>query len=303
MKVGTPSFELPAKGESRALETSYEKNLDYVSDSHLSIHRAYSAASTDNRPSFCPTCKFFRGLLLHAKIANASCFKAIDRMPEMNAGQTATRIYAIGQVHCDLRSLDAIDARIRRDQEELPAPGSCVVLQAGGLIDKGVGLPALMERLHSRTQVGEASVTYLAGAHEELFARTIKGDRRAALLWLLSGAEGSLARWNVPTTDWVTALPMVTPKADRDFLLALPSLARIGETRFVCSTYVIPAAMPFGLFGTPTDTEGMLKPPKVVPIGRGSELMRRSMPPEGWTCRAMWSENRLACAVLERTPR
>lgn len=209
-----------------------------------------------------------------------------------------SRIYAFSQVHCDLSDLKVIDGKIAEDSKEYPSE-ELAVIHAGGLIDKGTSLPNLMQYLRNRPELGVSSITYLKGAHEDLFVKSLKGDSRAAFHWLLSGAEGSLDRWGVPTQDWVAALSRVIPPEDIAFLTGLPGSVTFDRTTFVCSTFTSAQARPFGLFGSPIDTKALFGDGPVDPIGRHSLLMR-GQAPDGWRIADTWISGRLSCAVLKR---
>jgi hypothetical protein len=230
---------------------------------------------------------------------NPSVTPATIRLSEIRLGRQVVRLYAIGQVHSDVAPLRAIDARISADLASMPDGGSTAIIQAGGLIDKGIAVAETLHYIGSRDSMGGARVTYMMGAHEELMLRAIGGDSRAALFWLLSGSEGSLSHWGVPTKDWVAGLRQHVPEAARQFLGALPGSVAIGSTRFVCSTFTEMGALPFGLFGRPAEPAAIFGPGPVVPVGRGSELMAGKAP-DGWHCREIWTEGALSCAVLER---
>lgn len=230
---------------------------------------------------------------------NPSVTPASHRLSKIRLGRQVVRLYVIGQVHSDMAPLCAIDARICADLAFMPEGGTAAVIQAGGLIDKGTAVTETLHYICTRDRVGGAPVTYLMGAHEELMLRTIGGDGRAALIWLLSGSEGSLSRWGVPTDDWVAGLGQHVPEEALQFLVALPGSVSIGSIRLVCSSFTEMGALPFGLLGRPADPAVIFGPGPVVPVGRGSELMA-GLAPDGWHCREIWMEGALSCVVLER---
>lgn len=231
--------------------------------------------------------------------AKASLQAAAGPLAEVNLSSSLDRLYAIGQVHSDVESLKTLDLRIARDAAGCSNMTTAIV-QAGGLLDKGTTLPALLAYVRSRNCVGNVPVTYLKGAHEVLMGRALLGDRQAAIAWLLSGAEGSLNAWGIPTSNWVALLPQTVPRSDREFLSSLAGVACVGSMRLVCSTFTENSARPFGLIDTPMDLEALFGPEPVTPIGRFSALTSGAAP-EGWRIADFWSVERVNCVVLQRS--
>jgi len=219
--------------------------------------------------------------------------------PAIRLPDSARRLYVVGQLHGALDELQAVDEMVARHLSTREGQ-KAVVLHAGGSIDKGNRVPELLSCLESRTHVAAASVVYLLGAHEWLMLRAIGADKRAALEWLLSGAEASLDRWGVPTRDWVAMLPEAIPKSHIAFVQALPACAVAGQINFVCSTFTDVRARPFGLFGHPIAAEALAGGRPLTSIGAFSDLMRGTAP-EPWTVDDIWTVERVQCAVLERS--
>lgn len=218
---------------------------------------------------------------------------------EADFGGVFKRLYIVGQLHGALRDLEILDEMIAQEIMATPAKNSAV-LHAGGYIDKGNGVPELLGALEHRNEIQEAPVIYLLGAHEWLMLRAMRGDSRASLQWLLSGAEASLDRWNVPTENWGANLATSIPGSQLDFLQRMPTCARIGDARFVCSTFIVEDARPFGLFGQQAE---MGMPPSEQPltaIGYHSDLMIRGAVPPAWSFCMGWTSGRVQCVVVER---
>jgi hypothetical protein len=209
------------------------------------------------------------------------------------------RLYVVGQIHGAPDDIGELDERIARDAE--PLAGQVMVLHAGGYIDKGNQVPELLEYLSRRNNVGVAAVTYLLGAHEWLMLRTLDGDRRAAVEWLLSGAEASLDRWQVPLQDWVSLLASSIPAQQIAFLRGLSATAFDGQTHFFCETFGTGPAQPLGLFGQLGDPGATLTKNGRTPVGNFSDIMRHSAPAP-WTVSAVWTAGRVRCAVVDRRP-
>jgi hypothetical protein len=211
---------------------------------------------------------------------------------------SVARLYIVGPVHGALDDLTTLDRRIARDALARQSDET-LVLHAGSYIDKGNHVPELLSILERRLRVETAPVIYLMGAHEWLMLRTLAGDRHAALLWLLSGAESSLDAWQVPVDDWIARLPAAIPGGHLAFLKSLPLSASAGATRFVSATFAKAEARPFGLTGGLGIEWGLLDDGRLTPIGSASELMREVAPP-GWQVCDIWSEGALDCVVLDR---
>ena len=120
---------------------------------------------------------------------------------EADFGAAFERLYIVGQLHGAPHDLEVLDQMIAQDIAAKPTLNSAV-LHAGGYIDKGNEVPELLGALEHRNEIQGTPVIYLLGAHEWLMLRAVGGDQHASLQWLLSGAEASLDRWNVPTENW-----------------------------------------------------------------------------------------------------
>jgi len=218
--------------------------------------------------------------------------------PEVEIQDGVLRLYVVGPVHGALNALRALDGVISCDVAK-HRPGEAAVLHAGGYIDKGDQVPQLLSYLIDRAHLGSARVTYLLGAHEWLMLRALTGDRRAALEWLLSGAEASLDGWGVPARNWVERLPSAIPKSHMAFVNELPACAVIGGTRFACSSFAVGPARPFGLIARPGPIDELFGGEPATAIGSFSDLLRGAAP-EPWVVRDVWTADRISCAVLDR---
>lgn len=229
------------------------------------------------------------------QLATSQCGAAAG---DVQLGDDVQRLYVVGHLHGAPERLAGLDDWIAADAEDLPQ-GAAVVLHAGGYIDKGNHVPELLDQLALRTQIGGVAVTYLMGAHEWLLLRALDGDRRAGLLWLLSGAEASLERWGAPTSsDWQERLASTIPADHLAFLRRLSMSALHGQVRFACRSLIEADARPFGLFGQALGLEDQLCAGQATlapcPISQ--------TPPAPWGLRNVWGKGRTPCIVLQPGP-
>jgi len=218
---------------------------------------------------------------------------------EVHLPDSVVDLYVVGQLHGAPDALRAIDERIARDSASRD-PGAAAVLHAGGYIDKGNQVPELLDRLVRRGDVSGVPVTYLLGAHEWLMSRTLDGDRRAALKWLLSGAEASLDRWRVPTEDWISALTGIVPGNVSAFLRGLPVCAWTGRQAFACGTFADGPARPFGLLTDLAMPHGLVAG-RFTPIDNFTSIARHETAVP-WAVRDRWAVNGIVCEALVRNP-
>lgn len=228
---------------------------------------------------------------------NAEDIACIDLRDLISPGAAYCRLYLIGQLHGAPEALDELDKRIIDDLASGDGSAAAVI-HAGDYIDKGPRVPELLDRLCRRTRVGSAPAVYLAGAHEWMLRRAVCGDGRAAVQWLLSGAEASLSQWRVPTDNWVSRLPAALPRDQLDFLKVLPFSARLDGVRFVSSSFHVAESRPFGLLRANLGIVDFPDSPSPTAIGRCSEVLR-GRAPAPWLVREVWRSGKVACAVLE----
>lgn len=98
------------------------------------------------------------------------------------------RAYAVGDVHGRLDLLDNLLAQIEQDVARRPARRNLLIM-LGDLIDRGPDSRGVVERM--RTYHHDSIKPYfLAGNHEEVLLRILKGERGILANWLkFGGAE------------------------------------------------------------------------------------------------------------------
>lgn len=103
-------------------------------------------------------------------------------------GPKGHRAYAIGDVHGRLDLLERLLCRIEREIAEAP-PRRASIIMLGDLIDRGPQSAQIIEKL--RTYRPEGAETYfIAGNHEEVMLRVLKGETGLIANWMrFGGAE------------------------------------------------------------------------------------------------------------------
>ena len=157
---------------------------------------------------------------------------------------TATRIYAIGDVHGHLDKLLEAHARIARDIER--AGGPATVVHLGDLTDRGPDSRKVIQFLLEGRARGEDWIV-IKGNHDRLFTNYIRtgsatDDRlRSGLTWLspVMGGDATLKSYGIgrrrfEKIDKLHArVVKAVPKEHVEFLESLPLWHRTSEIIFV----------------------------------------------------------------------
>ncbi len=151
-----------------------------------------------------------------------------------------TVVYAIGDIHGELRLLDDLLDAIRADAERLE-PARRVVVFLGDYVDRGPDSRGVLDRLIGRPLPG-FETHFLMGNHEAAMLDFLE-DPVAAMGWLrFGGLEtlGSYGALGAPGTviparcmGWRDALKKALPPAHLDFLRALNLYVVVGDYAFV----------------------------------------------------------------------
>ena len=98
------------------------------------------------------------------------------------------RAYAVGDVHGRLDLLDALLSKVEQEVALRPAKRHLLVM-LGDLIDRGPDSRGVVERMRTYSH-GSIQPYFVAGNHEEVLLRLVKGERGILANWLnLGGAE------------------------------------------------------------------------------------------------------------------
>lgn len=149
------------------------------------------------------------------------------------------RAYAVGDVHGRLDLLEQLLADIERDLERRP-PRKALLVFLGDLIDRGPDSRGVVERLrmfrHERLRP-----YFLAGNHEEVLLRLLKGERGILSSWLEYGGAECLASYGfdpsrLDMSNERSALSMIKniiPPSHAAFIAGFADTLSFGDYLFV----------------------------------------------------------------------
>jgi serine/threonine protein phosphatase 1 len=149
------------------------------------------------------------------------------------------RAYAIGDVHGRLDLLEKLLAVIEEDLDRRPSRKAALIF-LGDLIDRGPDSRGVIERLmnfrHDRLKP-----YFLAGNHEEVLLRILKGERGILSSWLQFGGAECLASYGFDPAKLelrnerssLAAIRNVIPTAHANFIASFADTLRFGDYLFV----------------------------------------------------------------------
>jgi serine/threonine protein phosphatase 1 len=149
------------------------------------------------------------------------------------------RAYAVGDVHGRLDLLDQLLAAIEQDVGRRP-PRKTLLVFLGDLIDRGPDSRGVIERL--RTFRHEQLRPYfLAGNHEEVLLRLLKGERGILTSWLKYGGAECLASYGfepsrLDVSNERSALSLIRniiPESHSSFIASFADTLSFGDYLFV----------------------------------------------------------------------
>ena len=149
------------------------------------------------------------------------------------------RAYAVGDVHGRLDLLDRMLAEIESDRAGRDKRKTILVF-LGDLIDRGPDSAGVIERLRSLDLVG-VRLLFLAGNHEEVLLRILKGERGVLNSWLRFGGAECLQSYGLDP-EWVRsqregdalrAIRKAIPREHAEFLSGFADSVRFGDYLFV----------------------------------------------------------------------
>ena len=149
------------------------------------------------------------------------------------------RVYAIGDIHGCADLLDDLLRRIAADHAARPAKRLVVVL-VGDLVDRGPDSAGVIERAMA-LKADDGDVRIIAGNHEELFLKTLAGDRESTRLFTKVGGRETLLSYGIAEDivdfadfDTLSAeMHARVPAAHIAFLKSLEDVVEIGDYAFV----------------------------------------------------------------------
>lgn len=146
------------------------------------------------------------------------------------------RIYAVGDIHGRFDCLLKLEARIARQEADLPAARETMVVFLGDYVDRGPASRDVIEHLLSR-RFADLPARFLLGNHEDAMLTFLR-EPTAAVDWLSFGGMATLASYGVraPAGNMVAmqqGLGDVLPDTHRRFLEELELWIEAGDYLFV----------------------------------------------------------------------
>ena len=149
------------------------------------------------------------------------------------------RVYAIGDVHGCADELDRLLAMIDADDAGREAAATTTVF-IGDLVDRGPASARVLDRM-CELVAEDRDVRFLAGNHEEIFARALDGDAKALRLFCRIGGRETAISYGIGEAEYdlldydelAAALDRQVPASHRSFLDRLENMIEIGDYVFV----------------------------------------------------------------------
>ena len=149
------------------------------------------------------------------------------------------RAYAVGDVHGRLDLLDQLLAAIDEDVRRRP-PRKALLVFLGDLIDRGPDSRAVVERLRTFRH-DRLKPYFLAGNHEEVLLRLLKGERGILSSWLQYGGAECLRSYGFDPEKLelrneraaLSAIRNVIPAEHASFIGGFADTLRFGDYLFV----------------------------------------------------------------------
>ena len=156
--------------------------------------------------------------------------------PALPAGR---RVYAVGDIHGCADELDRLLALVEADEAERDEAETTLIF-IGDLVDRGPASKQVIDRL-IRLHRERTDVRFLAGNHEEIFARSLQGDPKALRLFCRIGGRETALSYGIAPADYdrldypelAAALDSHVPREHRDFLALLENMIELGDYVFV----------------------------------------------------------------------
>lgn len=148
------------------------------------------------------------------------------------------RVYAVGDVHGELRLLDRMIARIERDVASRQ-PRRNVLVFLGDLIDRGPDSAGVVERLRTYSNPALRTV-FIIGNHEEVLIRILAGEDQLVRSWLRFGGRECALSYGLgpdllgaPAEVAAEKIRAAVPSAHRSFIESFADSFRAGDYLFV----------------------------------------------------------------------
>ena len=156
--------------------------------------------------------------------------------PAVPAGR---RVYAVGDIHGCAAELDCLLKLIEAD-EAMRDEAETTLIFIGDLVDRGPASAQVVDRL-LRLARERRDVRFLAGNHEEIFARALEGDQKALRLFCRIGGRETALSYGIGAAEYerldyeqlAATLDRHVPPEHRAFLERLEDMIVLGDYVFV----------------------------------------------------------------------
>ncbi|MDB5682910.1 MAG: serine/threonine protein phosphatase [Sphingomonas bacterium] len=161
---------------------------------------------------------------------------AAERAWTIPAGR---RVYAVGDIHGRLDLTEQLIGMIEQDDAERGAAETMIVF-LGDLVDRGPDSCGVIDFL-MRYREGPRECVFLAGNHDEIFARAASGDREAAATLHRMGGRETALSYGISGEEYdrgdygdlAALLAERVPAAHTRFMRSWPDWHQIGDYVFV----------------------------------------------------------------------
>lgn len=150
-----------------------------------------------------------------------------------------TRVYAVGDIHGRLDLLDDLLRQMEAD-DAARDPAETIVIFLGDLIDRGPDSAQVVQRL---LELGAETdkVRFLLGNHEEVFLKSMAGEKKALPFFLRIGGKETVLSYGISLSEYersdypelLELMRACVPQAHLDFLAAFEDMVVLGDYAFV----------------------------------------------------------------------
>lgn len=162
--------------------------------------------------------------------------RKVRARPRTPCGQ---RAYAIGDVHGRLDLLDQLLGMIEADLRTR-VPRTTMLVFLGDLIDRGPNSSGVVDRLRT-LRMDNVRICFLAGNHEEVLLRLLRGERGLLASWVRFGGAECLASYGVDPAELATfdegkalsTIKQAVPEAHASFIASFADTLSFGDYLFV----------------------------------------------------------------------
>lgn len=163
----------------------------------------------------------------------------VNHGPLPPRGAVGARAYAVGDIHGRLDLLDDLLAKIEADAASRP-PKKTFIIFLGDLVDRGPDSSGVVERLRTYSPHFGRPI-FLAGNHEEVLIRLLRGERGILDSWLRFGGKECADSYGIDADglkrveeqEALRILASSVPRSHAEFLESFADTFRFGDYLFV----------------------------------------------------------------------